>query len=375
LIHPELCFGYFYIMGISFGGVKGAAEFRRLRAASLARKAKAKPKPKSRSTFRVASRPAARPSVGSKAKQRAGQAFGKKLRGVIGKASAEERAFQKEFRQFRKGLEPLDVLRKRLAGELGIPELRAQLEPLRGRSLELGRTLLDLPELVGELTRGQGEARRRLLETSKGADIEKQLRDVAISQEFFAGQLAGARGELTEQLGVTQEQRNFDLRAFGQEADILSSRLGREVAGYTTALQAEFEGIIADITDARQLARDQQQRAFELAKLERAAALSASSIGNQSKQADQAFKSQITGIKSRTPAGVGNVFPRFAASALLQGGNLQNIYAIWAKFSGFGPAKENPAVIIAAAKGQIPKGSGLEIDAAGNLLGTFGISQ
>ena len=346
-------------MGFKFGGKTFSPKAVK---AAIAKRRKPAPKPKLKSstkaTFRTTAVAGPAAKKGPSARQKAAAAQAKKDKAFAAKQSKQSKALEREFSAFRKGLEPLDVLRKRLGLELGIPGLRAQLEPLQQRSLELGRTLLDLPELVGTLTRGQGEARRRLLETSKGADIERQLRDVAISQEFFAGQLAGARGELTEQLGVTQEQRNFDLRAFGQEADILSSRLGREVAGYTTALQAEFEGIIGDINDARQLDRDKMQRAFELAKLERAAALSTSSIGNQSKQAEQSFKSQITGIKARTPAGVGNVFPRFAASALLQGGNLQNIYAIWAKFSGFGPAKENPAIIIAAAKGQVSNSSG-----------------
>lgn len=217
-------------------------------------------------------------SKGPTARQKAAALINAKARAKQAAIDKQAKAFESEFRQFRTGLEPLDVLRKRLGLELGIPGLQAQLEPLQQRALRLGQLQLDLPETVGALTRGQGEARRKLLETSKGADLARQLRDVAISQEFFAGQLTGARGELTEQLGVTAEQRDFDLRAFGQQADLLNTRLAREVKGYTTQLQREFESIIGDITRAEQLTDAKVQRAFELAKLEKAANLEAGNI-------------------------------------------------------------------------------------------------
>ena len=248
-------------------------------------------------------------------------------------------------------------------------ELQAQLEPLRIRSLEIEGLIERLPENIRSVAGRESKAFRDLLSASKGADISRELTANARAQELFAGQITGAQGELTAQLGVTVEQRNFDLRAFGQQADLLNTRLAREVSGFTIEVQREFEAIIGDIQRAEQLRDQDVQRAFELSKIALSARLAADNIrlssglsgGAKSKtsaQAESTFKSQISGIKARTPSGTGNVFTQFAASALLEGGNLQNIYDIWAKFSGFGPAKESPDVIIAAAKGIAAKSGG-----------------
>ena len=248
---------------------------------------------------RVAAVPKARPkakarkvSAATKARQRAAAAANKRSAAFRAKQAKESRALEAGFRKFRTGLEPLDILRKRLAGELGIPELQEQLDPLRQQSLRLGQTLLDVPEEIAGRTRGAviTEAQRKALESARGAGLEKQLRDVAIAQEFFAGQLTGARGELTEQLGVTQTQREFDLRAFGAEADLVNTRLARELTGFTTDLQREFEAIIGDITRAEQLSDDKVQRAFELAKLEKSAALEAQNIRLRSSLSSAAEK-------------------------------------------------------------------------------------
>ena len=243
-------------------------------------KATAAPKAAPRPVAKAISKPKAKKvtSSATKARQRAAAAANKKAAAFRAQQAKESKALEAGFREFRTGLEPLDILRKRLAGELGIPGLQEQLEPLQQRALRLGQLQLDLPENIQTIAGRQGKAFRDLLETSKGEDLARQLRDVAISQEFFAGQLTGARGELTEQLGVTQEQREFDLRAFGQEAGLVNTRLARELTGFTTDLQREFESIIGDITRAEQLTDAKVQRAFELAKLEKAAGLEAGNI-------------------------------------------------------------------------------------------------
>jgi len=263
------------------GKVFTAAQAKASVLAKAAAKAQARVKPKSpgKATFRTV----AAAKKGPSSRQKAAAAQAKKDKAFAAKQSKQSKALEREFSAFRKGLEPLDVLRKRLGLELGIPGLQAQLDPLQQRALRLGQLQLDLPENIQTLAGRQGKAFRDLLETSKGEDLARQLRDVAISQEFFAGQLTGARGELSEQLGVTQEQRDFDLRAFGQQADLLNTRLARELSGYTITAQREFEAIIGDIRRAEELNDAAVQRAFELAKLEKSAALSAANIKLQAK--------------------------------------------------------------------------------------------
>ena len=217
---------------------------------------------------------------GPTARQKAAALINKEAAAKQAAINKQAKAFEAEFREFRTGLEPLDVLRKRLGIELGIPGLQAQLEPLRQQALLKGRILLDLPESLRKRTAGSLTTQAQLdkLTTSQSADLNRQLRDIAISQDFFAGQLTGARGELTEQLGVTQAQREFDLRAFGQQADLLNTRLAREVAGYTIQLQRKFEAIIGDIERAEDIADRDRQEAFQLALLEKEAQLAAQNI-------------------------------------------------------------------------------------------------
>ena len=355
-------------MAIRFGPT-GTQTFTEIAQQKRTAAARAKRAAKSKATFNVAPKfkAVAKPKAkavkkGPTARQKLQARINKKQAAQRKRIAKEGKALESEFKAFRTGLEPLDVLRKRLGIELGIPELQAQLEPLRVRSLEIEGLIERLPENIRSVAGRESKAFRDLLSASKGADISRELTANARAQELFAGQITGARGELTERLGLTVEQRDFDLRAFGQQADLLNTRLAREIEGYTIELQREFEAGIGDIQRAEQLRDDKIQRLFEIAKIELSARLAAKNIGlsaslaggaksKTSAQAESTFKSQISGIKARTPSGTGNVFTQFAASALLEGGNLQNIFDIWAKFSGFGPAKETPDVIIAAAKG------------------------
>ena len=286
-------------MGVRFGppGTSSTPTARPVPAKPAARPAarvtavpKAKPRPKAK---------AKKVTSPTKARQRANAAIAAKEAKFRAKQAKESKRLEAGFREFRTGLEPLDILRKRLAGELGIPELQAQLDPLQQEALQKGRLLLDLPESIRGRTRGSliTQAGLDKLQASESADINKQLRDIAISQEFFAGQLTGARGELTEQLGVTQTQREFDLKIFGAEADLVNTRLARELTGFTTDLQREFEAIIGDITRAEDLSDQKVQRAFELAKMEREAVLkekqirlSSSLTGGAEKEKDEPTK-------------------------------------------------------------------------------------
>ena len=196
-------------------------------------------------------------------------AANKKITGLAAKQKTEEQGLINQLKNFISGQEPIPELRTRLATELGIPTLTAQLEPLRQQALRTGQTLLNLPEYVGDIARGQGEARRRLLEETKGAQLERQLRDIAIGQEYFAGQLAGAQGELGQQLTAYGQQFERELVPLTTQLDVFGERAAREVSLYTKAFQNELDAILADITRAEQLSDAERERAFELAKMER----------------------------------------------------------------------------------------------------------
>ncbi len=270
-------------MAFKFSGFGKAVSTAVAAAAKAATAAKAR-RPVSSSSGRAVAKPAAKPVAkkvvkkGPTARQKAAAGIAKKEADFRAQQAKESKQLETEFTQFRTGLEPLDELRQRLSEELDIPGLQSQLDPLVARAKSLGVTLNRLPEIAAEITKGQGLARQKLLTATRGEDLSRQLADVALAQGEFAGQLTSARGELTERLGVTQAQRQFDLSAFGQQADLLNTRLAREITGYTSQLQREFESIIGDIERAEDLKDQDTQRAFELAKLEKEANLEAQNI-------------------------------------------------------------------------------------------------
>ena len=270
-------------MAFKFSGFGKAVSTAVTAAAKTAAAAKAR-RPVSSSSGRAVAKPAAKPVAkkvvkkGPTSRQKAASRISAKEAAFRAQQAKESKSLETEFTQFRTGLEPLDELRQRLSEELDIPGLQSQLDPLVARAKSLGVTLNRLPEIAAEITKGQGLARQKLLTATRGEDLSRQLADVALAQGEFAGQLTSARGELTERLGVTQAQREFDLSAFGQQADLLNTRLSREITGYTTALQREFESIIGDIERAEDLKDQDTQRAFELAKLEKEANLEAQNI-------------------------------------------------------------------------------------------------
>ena len=231
----------------------------------------------------------------STTRAKAATTYTKKTTSLLSKQKTEEQGLINQLKNFISGQEPIPELRARLAQELGIPGLTAQLEPLRQQALRTGQTLLNLPEYVGDIARGQGEARRRLLEETKGAQLERQLRDLAIGQEYFAGQLAGAQGELGQQLTAYGQQFERELVPITTQLDVFGERAAREVSGYTKAFQNELDATLADITRSEQLADDARQRAFELAKMERQYQMERSLISARGSASSAPDKNTIKG--------------------------------------------------------------------------------
>jgi hypothetical protein len=219
--------------------------------------------------------PQAAAKKGPSARVRAGQAFTKDIGKILAKPRAEEEAFLRRFRGFVGQQEPLPELRQRLLAEAGVPELQAQLEPLRQQALRVGQQVQALPEDIIARTRGQmlTEAQRRQIESAEARTLERRLSDIAISQEFFAGQLTGAQQEAGEQLGAFQAQFERELLPFDREANIISVRAAREVTGYTAAAQARLDAILGDIERAEELSDAARQIAHDFALLEREAVL------------------------------------------------------------------------------------------------------
>ena len=285
-------------MGISIGGVSGTIN-----------PATGKPwgykpptttiiQPKVGTSPYVAPKSTASPSTAPRVtvtRQQAAASYSKKVQDLLARQKAEETAKLGKLQAFIAGKEPIPELRGRLAGELGIPELAAQLEPLRQRSLTLEGLLLDLPETISGRTAGTltTEAQRRSLEASGGERLARQIRENAMSQEMFAGQLAGAQGELAQLLAAENQQFQREVFPITTELDMFADRAAREVTGYTTAFQAELDAVLADISRAEDLSDQARQRAHELAVMEREFALRRSAATQDAKTATNAAKQQL----------------------------------------------------------------------------------
>ncbi len=256
----------------------------------------------------------------------AGKKIGPSAESIVAKAAEQKilkqqaglkkegAAIQSEFEQFVSGQEAVPDLRRRLGEELGIPELSAQLEPLRQQALKLGGDLFRLPGDVEARTRGSliTESQTRLLEQRAGKELGAQLRDISLAQELFAGQLTGAQTELVAELSAFGQQYARELLPLQVKITSFSERAARESSSFSTAVQntlnASLQGIqrLSDIAEnelqrIHDMALQEQQFVNDLKKISAQGAISATAQGKQT--AKEAEKNNILSQISKSLAG------------------------------------------------------------------------
>jgi hypothetical protein len=299
--------------------------------------------------------PAAATPAAATTRQSAAEAATAKTADLYARQKAEEDAKIAALRAYVSGAEPLPDLYARLGQEMGIPGLQAQLEPVRQQTLRAESELATLPEDLLAVTRGQGEARRKLLEASKSDVLRRQLTELARAQELYAGQLAGAQNALGTQMSLYGEQYNRGLLPFETDLSTTEQRLAREASGYTQAFQNELTAILGDIQAAEDLAKEQRDRAFDLAKMEKEyqynaslarinnAGSGTSAAANELAAARASYTSEVNNAKAMYKGkGVTDAFLRIAGK---YSGIIPNyeLFNIWSTNSGYGPATETVA--------------------------------
>lgn len=181
--------------------------------------------------------------------------------------SADAQAILDKKNAYVNSAETLPAMYARLQNEAGIPALNAQLEPIRQQTLTTEGQLSNLSGDVANLTAGQGEARRRLVEAGRQAPLVQQLSDLARAQERFAGQISGAQQAVATQMGLQGEQYNRYLSKYDDMLKVFGDSAARESSAFTAGKQAEWDKFLADTKRAEDLSDQQAAQAFDLAKM------------------------------------------------------------------------------------------------------------
>jgi hypothetical protein len=157
------------------------------------------------------------------------------------------------------------ALMNRLSQENKIPELQAQLEPVR---LEGLRTEDLLSKLKGDITSrvsnaGGSMADIRLTEGYKREPLVQQLSDLARAQERFAGQLANAQQSVVSQGQLYGEDYKRRVEELNVEMEVFGQRAARESANWSATRQAQYEATISKIKRAEELDNIEAKRVYD----------------------------------------------------------------------------------------------------------------
>jgi hypothetical protein len=165
------------------------------------------------------------------------------------KQRGQEQDFLGRFTGAIQSLEPLDIMRERLAEDLNIAPTREAFTGLTKSVADLQNVLNTLPQQVAGETRGFDVNANQLarIQESRAQPIQQNLGQQATALGATGQVLGALEGELGQRLqtGVTQQQRQ--LQPFEVEGSLLSDRLAREVTGFNQDRESELNLLLNKI--------------------------------------------------------------------------------------------------------------------------------
>lgn len=170
--------------------------------------------------------------------------------------AGQEQDYLTRYRNAIGGQENTQAMANRLGTELGLPELRKT-------AFGLGQTLEGIPGVQTAATRGfdvNANQLQRII-AAKQAQIAP-LYQKAVGQQQFA------EGQLGEQLGYAQADRDRELLPFSAEGDFLSARLAREATGFSEDMGNTLSLYLNRLARGEQLSDAETARMNQLADAE-----------------------------------------------------------------------------------------------------------
>jgi hypothetical protein len=169
-----------------------------------------------------------------------------------------------------RGQEALPAMYSRLSEQYGIPQQKELVQGLGQQMTGLNQRLYELPGVVSGTTRNslvtQGQ-RANLIE-SKSAPMRADLAALGSIYGPAASALASSQGEVSNMMGLTQQQQAKDLMPFERGFSIMEQQQAREFSGYTFENQQELNRLIANANNGLQWTNAEADRANQLAMAE-----------------------------------------------------------------------------------------------------------
>lgn len=164
-------------------------------------------------------------------------------------------------------LEPIAAIANRLSQELGIPGLSEISRGLNEAIIDLEDLLAGLPGRVAQETRGFDVSASQLarLQEARGIPLRGQLIEVARGAERVGGRLGSLQTELGQRLGFATEEQRRTLLPYQVEAELLSTRLAREITLFTEERERELSSLLGKLNAGVQLSIADANRAAQLA--------------------------------------------------------------------------------------------------------------
>jgi len=220
------------------------------------------------------------------------------IKQLLAQQKAEQEGLFNQFSDIRGGQEKLPSLYSRLVNESNIPQLSGQLDAARGAVFQTKDLLDRLEEDVNTRTSGSftNDSQRRRQIAAEGDPLRTDLGRLLTGQELAATQLGDANNALGTRFSLETQQQAQELEPIKMKIAMFSDSAARELSGYTSAMSNELNAILAKIENDQQLSMAEQQRAHDLAVLEK----TASNTANQIRQQMEADIEKSFKVKSTT---------------------------------------------------------------------------
>ena len=165
------------------------------------------------------------------------------------------------------GFETLPQISSRIEGQLGIPELRENVQRGTETQQDITSLLRALPEDVSARTRESlvTDAQRRRIIAAESDPLLKNLATAGEFTERAGARLSAADKELSKRLGLTFAEQERQLLPFESKFNLLVQLNARKFSGYTFENQQELDRLIANQSTGAGLTNAERTRLNTLA--------------------------------------------------------------------------------------------------------------
>lgn len=178
------------------------------------------------------------------------------LAGVLGSNQANQNQFLSGYKNAIAGQEQLPDMYKRIGQELNLPTLQSNAN-------QVNNLIANQPYIQRGVTQGFDVNNNQLNNL-----ISKRISDLAPVAQTANTALNTAQNNLTQQMGYGVQQNQQALLPYQTEAQFVGQNSQNAMTGFTTGMQSELNGLLANLSAGVQMSIADQNRLAQLAMAE-----------------------------------------------------------------------------------------------------------